>query len=202
MCVWLYQAQWYGRALINIRWLDDARSHYQQDRVLEAIQAGTTKIPLQETTDFEWSAVCYLSANERYAVPDSEPLTFASEAMRGALGTDDIPYFENNWKWREYSVLVYATPDGPYVMDPGWRGRFTRDFQRRTMGSYYADKLKGAGYWIEVNTNESENSPWGGLCFKPEDVWFEITPEPPWTDDIPALVEQMHKQPKAPRGLF
>lgn len=189
--VWLYQAQWYGRALWDVRWIDDTRSLHQQDAVLAAIRDGQTHIPLMDTTNFTWTAVCYLSANHSYAVPEGQPLTHASEVMRNALGTDDIPYFEDSWSWREYSVLVYATPDGPYVMEPEWTGRLSREFQSRWMGRYYADKLKGNGYWLSVKTVEEKDGAWGGLCFRPRDVWLEVSPEPPWTDNIPALVEQM-----------
>lgn len=191
--MWLYQAQWYVRAYVDVRGIDDSHSRYQQDAVIAAIKAGKTKIPLAETTDFEWSAVCHLFAEQKYAVPDGKPLTWQSEIMREVLGTDNIPYFENNWWWREYFVLVFATPTGPYVMEPVW-GRFSRKFQQEYVGRHYAKELGGKGYWIEEKMHERDGSGWGSLCFKPEDAWLEISPEPPWTDDIKGLVDEMRKK--------
>ena len=189
--VGLYHAQWYGRALINARWVDDTRSLYQQDKVLEAIKAGKTKIPLAETTNFEWTAVCHV-----WAEPPYSP-AFTDELKHEVFGTTRIPFFDSG-KDGEYFVLVYATPAGPYIMEPEWQGRFTREFQKRHMGKYYRQKLGGNGYWIEDRMNERKDNSWNGICFKPEDIWFEISPEPPWTDDIPASAEQIRKQTKRP----
>jgi hypothetical protein len=180
LCVWGYHAQWWARFAIDARWVDDARSRYQQDAVIAAIKAGRTTIPLAETTNFAWTAVCYLSAGRAYPLEEGEHLTGVSDIMREVLGTERLPMFDHFWNQGEYSVLVYATPDGPYIIAPFWQRRFEREFQRWPAGRYYARQLYNKGYLVIKKIKESPSNPWDNLCFKPEDVWIQIVREPAW----------------------
>jgi hypothetical protein len=189
--IWLYQAQWYGRALWDARWVDDERSLFQQSAVLAAIRADKSQIMLRDTTNFAWSAVCQVWGEEPYSP------AWTAELRRQVFGTEHVPLSHRGGS-DEQLVLVYATPQGPYIMEPAWTGRLSREFQRRWMGRYYAQQLKGQGYWVLEKFHERPDNPWHGLCYRPEDVWLEISPEPDWTDNIPALVEETFKKTKRP----
>ena len=182
LCVWGYHAQWWARFAIDARWVDDARSRYQQDAVIAAIKAGRTTIPLAETTNFAWTAVCYLWADHAYAEPDGTRLSHRNTILREVFGTDIIPFLENTSNHGEYFVLVYATPDGPYVVSPMWEERFRQEFQRLYNGRYYAKQLHNNGYVVHAEVNKTSNNRWDNLCFKPDDVWFRITPKTTWRD--------------------
>lgn len=175
--VWLYQAQWYGRALVNVRWIDDKRVQYQNDSIITAIRAGKIHIPLVETTDFKWTAVCRLGGYQRYVTQDGGRVSEESRILRDALGTDFIPEIEDTLWGHEAYLLVYATPAGPYVMKPTW-GRFGREFQSLLRGRYYQNALEGKGYWVFVKTKETTTYDWKGLCFKPDDIGLETQVEP------------------------
>jgi hypothetical protein len=173
LCVWGYHAQWWTRFAIDARWVDDARSRYQQDAVIAAIKAGRTTIPLAETTNFAWTAVCRV-----WAQPPFSP-AWDAELRRKVFGTSFIPYFAFGGGGEHY-VLVYATPKGPYIIQPFWEGRFQREFQRWPAGRYYAEQLNHTGYYFEEGFRETRNNPWNNICFKPENVWLEIFSQAPW----------------------
>lgn len=174
--VWIYHAQWHARAYIDLRWIDDARTRYQHDAVIDAIKAGKARIALTETTNFEWAKVCRLGGYQSYHTPDGEPLREESRILREVLGTDYIPEIEGRLFGFDHFILVYATPEGPYAMSPKW-SRFGRAAQEAPNGRYYREQLGGVGYWITEDfiTGEKQQNQ---LCFAPKDAWFVIEPEP------------------------
>jgi hypothetical protein len=118
-----------------------------------------------------------LGGYQRYAAGNDAIPSEESRILRGVLGTDSISEIENTALGYEGHLLVYVTPEGPYIMKPTW-SRFGRDFQKLLRGSYYRNALGGKGYWVFVKTKENPAYDWKGLCFKPDDIGLEIQVEP------------------------
>ena len=190
LCVWLYQAQWYARAFMNVRWLDDDHTRFMHDAVLQAIADGKTTLPLAKATSFDWKGVCVIGPYTRYPEPEEPGWPSKDNAtLRQVLGTDVVA----NDALNEEVKWLFGHGDG-YVEMADQFGRFSRAWQNLPRGRYYKARLQGQGYWVMLQTHVSESSRWGHLCFKPEEAWLEIEPEPGWTDNIPVIMERMRKQ--------
>jgi hypothetical protein len=133
--------QWYARAFWNVRWVDDARSLYQQDAVIAAIQQRRGLVPIADTTNFAWHTVCELWPNQDYS---------GNAEVLAAFAPHRPPTLPGWWNFSvDEPYLVYATPEGPYAMAPVW-GRFSRLFhQEHWWGRYYAKQLNNKGYTIK-----------------------------------------------------
>jgi hypothetical protein len=166
---WGYYAQWWGRVLWDIRLVDDASSRFIQDKLLDAVNHQQQRVLLVSITPFKWYAMCAVWGGS----DDANDLEL-KEVFKGKLLNT---YFKEMNAWSDIPYPIFATPDGPYLLQPFW-GRFTEHFQARWNGRYYARKLAGKSYTIELEMEHVDKSVKRQKCFKPNEVWVWVKPEP------------------------
>lgn len=163
-CCWFYAVTIATMAYIDLGWVDDPHTQYQQGAILAAISAGKSRIALTETTDFKWTAVCKLQAGARY--PEAE--------LQHVLGTSTLPEIASEPYDDKTYFLVFATHEGPVVMEPAWY-RFHSDFQNMLIGRHYKQVLGGRTYWI-LDDFENTTPEGSDICYSPEDSWLRLKP--------------------------
>jgi hypothetical protein len=163
--VLLYHAQWYARALWDVRLIDDAYSREMQDKLISAILRGERNISLSTLTPFQWNYVCELQNYDDYS--DNKELAKIFHHHLLDITRDRDP-------WSDNSYLVFAIPQGYYKLEPfGWR--FSYEFQTRWNGRFYKEQLQEKSYDIElVLEKKSELKTQHLLCFKPDEAWIII----------------------------
>lgn len=163
--VWLWVAFWHVVGFINVRWTDDARTTYHHEAIFKAIQDGKLNIPLAETINFPWSAVCVIMGYPRMD-------EYEQAILEDALGGTYLPD-----TWRESETYVFATPDGPREWDTAW-GRFNPWFLKEQQGHEYAKRLQNQPYLIQLQTKRKKENPWQSLCYRPDEINLSIQPWP------------------------
>jgi hypothetical protein len=163
--MWLSVAIWQVLSFINIRWVDDSRTTYHHNAIFKAIQEGRSIIPLPETTNFSWSAVCIIMPYQY--LDDSE-----EAIIKEVLQSDYVPIL-----WSESDMYIFATPNGTQDWNMAW-GRFTPWFLRERQGHEYAKRLNNQPYLIKRQTQARKDNPWQNLCYRPDEVSLTIAPWP------------------------
>lgn len=159
--LWLWVAVWQIVGFINIRWIDDARTTYHHEAIFKAIEEGKQIIPLAETTNFSWSAVCVIMGYPRMD-------EYEQAILEDALGGTYLPD-----TWRESETYVFATPSGAQEWHMAW-GRFAPWFLRERQGYEYAQRLNNQPYLIKMQIQSRKDNPWQNLCYRPNELNLTI----------------------------
>ncbi|PIZ31867.1 MAG: hypothetical protein COY40_00640 [Alphaproteobacteria bacterium CG_4_10_14_0_8_um_filter_53_9] len=162
--VWAGSFVWWGAAMINVRWVDDAVMAYHQEALLRAIEVGHKHVPLVQTLPFAWRAVCPVGG---YA-HDFDALE-SRAIYHDVFGTDDLSFLP----FGEDEMLLFATDGGVVSLPVRWE-RFGAAFQTNMRGSVYLRRLGGQGYRVSLVSHPSKDHAWQGLCFAPHEVWLSF----------------------------